>query len=270
MGGQGFGGAAMPPDVVVKLRFWVFDFGAVAQLSFDASLPLLSITSNSVIQSTSVFFCYFLAVAFLKQPPRKSVLTWLVVLAGGVGLISSHVPTVSEAPAPPPLTRMPPAPAPFPVALMQQQDLPAAPHTPSSTTKEGPSLSPEAALPSAEGPAKEPVGPLGGSVLGHTAGKEAPQGPPAPPAGTAEGLLQDHSKLASSAPAAAGAAAAPAVSEWGETLQGRKGGEVTEVNDTMLGYFLCFLAATAYAVHTTALKAQEIRDPDFDVGLVYG
>ncbi|KAL8451678.1 hypothetical protein Emed_001840 [Eimeria media] len=71
---------------------------------------------------------------------------------------------------------------------------------------------------------------------------------------------------ASEATSATAAAAAASASLGGASAAK----ELHEATDTLLGYVLCFLAAVAYAVHTTALKAQEMRDPDFDVGLVYG
>ncbi|CDJ38320.1 hypothetical protein, conserved [Eimeria tenella] len=404
----------------------------VAQLAFDASLTALTLTSNSVVQSTSVFLSYFLAVFFLKQSPRKAVLSWLLVLAAGVVLISSHVPTAPETDtvraaaaagaaaaaaaaaaatqvaqpdaaqhvqqlqqpnalelpklssegivgvmsvpaaeaAAPAATELPAAET--PAALPEAATTPAAAGptkaaqaavalsegAPGSTTlaAESPGLAAAAAAAAeaasaaaaAASPQKElslslqegnkvpadeltaaPVGALAVSGVqeaeagglegpeGGLAAAEGPHGGPprrppllpgeaAPvettqqksvPAAAATQTPVDEGEAAQAATpaAAAAAAAAPqpqpaaapllvaapaaAAEAAAPTAAAAAGGGGSEgmvyasehgATDTFLGYVLAFLAAAAYALHTTALKAQENFDPDFDVDLIYG
>lgn len=244
----------------------LFVDAAVAQLSFDASLPLLSITSNAVIQSTSVFLCYFLAVVFLKQPARRSVFTWLVFLAGGVGLISSHVPTTRDAAAAATdaVTKAA-AVAAAPAALLQQPMHPviAIPgsHNEDATT------SPQLVTPPLLPPQPQ-AGNVGGAPARHVAVERAARALKPP----SDGALQGPPSLKGTEEAPRGGAgksdpATPAIAAFDAP---EDGAGTEKASDVLLGYTLSFVAAAAYAVHTTALKAQEICDPDFDVELIYG
>ncbi|KAL8275250.1 hypothetical protein Esti_000834 [Eimeria stiedai] len=249
----------------------------VAQLSYDASLPLLSLTTSAVVQSTSVFFCYLLAIVTLHQAPRRSVLSWLVILAGGVCLITSHIPSAPDATlaAAAAAGGGSDASASFAAASPPQQLL----------LQELP-----LDLPSSEEPAQQLLQGGGPAAAARAVPAELPwpeaAAQPAAAAATTAAAAPAAAATAAKAPAAATATAAPAAASdeaseatvaasTAAAASAAGGGasaatELHEATDTLLGYVLCFLAAVAYAVHTTALKAQEMRDPDFDVGLVYG
>ncbi|OEH80114.1 hypothetical protein cyc_03177 [Cyclospora cayetanensis] len=269
----------------------------VAQVSFDASLTLLSITSNSVIQSTSVFLSYFLAVVFLKQQTRRSVLTWLVILAAGVGLISSHVPTTQHVPAgdvgvtgagvaAAGMQAMVSALPKQPDALVPPPILSSAVHAVqvlNSSQVAALSSPQEVEEPLWEGlsdlAAEFNAAPADHSPQETSADREAFQTNLGVNADTVEpsvALVGDppgafHAVLEAAAlgPTAVAGPPAAALDDPDQAAAAEDTPEAA-ASDSALGYMLSFMAAAAYALHTTALKAQEISDPDFDVELIYG
>ncbi|CDJ61383.1 hypothetical protein, conserved [Eimeria maxima] len=302
----------------------------VAQLAYDASLTALTLTSNSLIQSTSVFLSYFLAVVFLKQSPQKAVCVWLVVLAGGVALISSHVPTPPEPAAP----ALPAADAAVHVTAGAPTQIHTLAALDGAVAAPLPAGATAATAPAAANPA-EPASAATDQLQQHTALLPAGGGSPAAPAAVAalSRHKNSHNTGGPSAPggeaaaeatatavagvntaanaaqwkpsrAAAAITAAPATAAAAtaahEDMKGsgsvpataaatgttdvaedvgtreaaataaRGGHRESEAADSLVGYLLALLAAAAYALHTTALKAQETLGGNFDVDLIYG
>lgn len=255
---------------------------------------------------------------------------WLVVLAGGVALISSHVPTPPEPAAP----ALPAADAAVHVTAGAPTQIHTLAALDGAVAAPLPAGATAATAPAAANPA-EPASAATDQLQQHTALLPAGGGSPAAPAAVAalSRHKNSHNTGGPSAPggeaaaeatatavagvntaanaaqwkpsrAAAAITAAPATAAAAtaahEDMKGsgsvpataaatgttdvaedvgtreaaataaRGGHRESEAADSLVGYLLALLAAAAYALHTTALKAQETLGGNFDVDLIYG